>query len=301
MSALSELEESIQAAADSTGPAVVGVGGGWRGGSGVVLRPGLVLTSAHNLRQDEVTVVFSDGRRETGSIAGSDPDLGVAVVEVDTGEVSPVRWEPPQAEARIGRAVFALANPGGRGLRVTPGFVSSTTRSFRGRRGRRVSDAIEHTAPLPRGSSGGPLVDTAGQLLGINSVRVDPGLILAVPAGEALSQRLDAIARGEQPRSLRLGVALAPPRVARRLRGAVGLPEREGLLIRGVERGSAADRAGLQRGDLIVAAQGRPTERIDALYEALDVAGETDSLELEIVRGTDQQKVAVGLSEEDRR
>ena len=114
MSALSELEESIQAAADSTGPAVVGVGGGWRGGSGVVLRPGLVLTSAHNLRQDEVTVAFSDGRRETGSIAGSDADLGVAVVEVDTGEVSPVRWEPPQAEARIGRAVFALANPGGR-------------------------------------------------------------------------------------------------------------------------------------------------------------------------------------------
>src|SRR5437763_9731789 len=165
MSALTELEESIQAAADSTGPAVVGIGGGWRGGSGVVVRPGLVLTSAHNLRHDEVTIAFSDDRRETGSLAGSDSDLGLAAVQVETGDISPVRWEPAQAEARIGRAVFALANPGGRGLRVTPGFVSSTTRSFRGPRGRRVSAAIEHTAPLPRGSSGGPLIDAGGYLL----------------------------------------------------------------------------------------------------------------------------------------
>src|SRR5436305_3674820 len=162
MSALTELEESIQAAADGTGPAVVGIGGGWRGGSGVVVRPGLILTSAHNLRHDEVTVVFSDGRQETGSVAGSDPDLGLAAVEVDTSEVAPIRWEPSQAEARIGRAVFALANPGGRGLRVTPGVVSSTTRSFRGARGRRISRAVERSAPLPGGASGGPRAGAGG-------------------------------------------------------------------------------------------------------------------------------------------
>jgi serine protease Do len=300
MSVITELEESIQAAADQTGSAVVGIGRGWRGGSGVIVRPGLVLTSAHNLRHEEATVVFSDDRRETGSVAGSDEDVDVALIAVETGDITPVRWESPVSDVPLGRAVFALANPGGRGLRVTPGFVSSTTRSFRGRRGRRIAGAIEHTAPLPRGSSGGPLVDVSGLLLGINTVRVDPGLILAVPAGPALSQRVDAIARGEQPKSVRLGVALAPPRVARRLRGAVGLPEREGLLIRAVERGSAADRAGLQRGDLIVSAQGQTTERLDVLYEALDAASEADSLELDIVRGTDQQTVSVGLGEEDR-
>jgi serine protease Do len=201
----------------------------------------------------------------------------------------------------LGRAVFVLANPGGRGLRVTPGFVSSTTRNLRGARGRRISGAIEHTAPLPRGSSGGPLVDSDGQLLGINTARVDPGLILAVPAGPGLNERIDAIARGEQPRSVRLGVALAPPRVARRLRQAVGLPEREGLLVRAVERGSAADRAGLQRGDLIVSAEGREIAGLDALYEALDAAAGADRLELEIVRGSEQQNVAVALGEEDRR
>ncbi len=301
MSAIAELEEAVQTAATQTGPAVVGIGRGWRGGSGVVVRPGFVLTSAHNLRHEEATVIFSDGRRESGSVAGSDPDLDVAVIKVDTGEIDPVHWEAPENEVPLGRAVFALANPGGRGLRVTPGFVSSATRSFRGQRGRRVAGAIEHTASLPRGSSGGPLIDAAGQLVGINTARVDPGLILAVPAGAALSQRIDAITRGEQVKAVRLGVALAPPRLARRLRQAVGLPERDGLLIRAVERGSAADRAGLQRGDLIVSAQGRETERLDTLYEALDAVAESDALQLEIVRGTDQQTVAVGLTEEDRR
>jgi serine protease Do len=301
MSLVTELEESIRAAADQTGPAVVGIGGGWRGGSGVVVRRGLVLTSAHNLRHEEATVVFLDGRREAGSLAGSDPDLDVALITVDTAGIEPVRWEAPASEVALGRAVFALANPGGRGLRVTPGFVSSTTRNLRGARGRRISGAIEHTAPLPRGSSGGPLVDSDGQLLGINTARVDPGLILAVPAGPGLNERIDAIARGEQPRSVRLGVALAPPRVARRLRQAVGLPEREGLLVRAVERGSAADRAGLQRGDLIVSAEGREIAGLDALYEALDAAAGADRLELEIVRGSEQQNVAVALGEEDRR
>lgn len=301
MPAITELEGALQAAANRTGPAVVGLGRGWRGGSGVVVRPGLVLTSAHNLRHEEATVIFSDERRETGSIAGSDPDLDVALIEVETGEIEPVSWEAPESEVPLGKAVFALANPGGRGLRVTAGFVSNATRSFRGPRGRRIAGAIEHTAPMARGSSGGPLIGADGQLLGVNTARVDPGLILAVPAGALLRQRIDAIAKGEQPKAVRLGVALAPPRVARRLRRAVGLPERDGLLIRAVERGSAAERAGLERGDLIVMAQGRATERLDALYEALDEAADVDTLQLEIVRGSDEQTVAVGLTEEDRR
>src|ERR1700752_2126774 len=181
MSLLTELESSVREAAERTGPAVVGIGRGWGVGSGVVFASGRVLTNAHNLRHDEVTVTFADGRRESGRVAASDPDLDLAVIEVDTGDVEPVQWTPDGAEVPIGRAVLALANPGGRGLRVTPGFVSSTARSFRGPRGRRIPGAIEHTAPLPRGSSGGPLIDGEGRLLGINSVRVDGGLILAIP------------------------------------------------------------------------------------------------------------------------
>jgi S1-C subfamily serine protease len=293
MSLLEELEASVQAAWERTGPAVVGIGRGWGGGSGVVFAPGRVLTNAHNLRHDEVTVVFGDGRRESGRVAASDPDLDLAVIDVDTADIEPVEWSQSNGAPPVGRAVLALGNPGGRGLRVTPGFVSSTARAFRGPRGRRVSGAIEHTAPLPRGSSGGPLIDTEGHLLGINSVRVDPGLILAIPADSSVRDRVHALGRGEHPKSARLGVAIAPPRVARRLRRAVGLPERDGILIRAVEDGSAAERAGLERGDLIVAAGGNDVDRIDTLYEALDRARGEGTLDLLIVRGAEERSVKV--------
>jgi serine protease Do len=292
MSVLEELEQSVQTVAERIGPAVVGIGRGWGVGSGVVFAPGRVLTNAHAVRNDEVTVSFADERRETGRVLASDPDLDLAVVEVDTGEAQPIEWGEG-AEVPLGHAVLALANPGGRGLRVTPGFVSSASRSFRGPRGRRIAGAIEHTAPLPRGSSGGPLVDADGRLLGINTVRVDGGLILAVPADASVRGRVETLATGERPKSVRLGVAIAPPRVARRLRRAVGLPERDGVLVRAVEDGSAAERAGLERGDLIVAAAGEPVERIDALYEALDTARAEGTLELGIVRGTDERSITV--------
>jgi serine protease Do len=296
MTLLEELDGSVHAAAERTGPAVVGLGRGWGVGSGVVIAPGRVLTNAHNLRHDETTVTFLDGRRAAGRVTGSDSDLDVAVIDVDTAEIEPVSWGQEGSEASqpaIGRAVLALANPGGRGLRVTPGFVSSSARSFRGPRGRRIAGAIEHTAPLPRGSSGGPLIDTGGQLLGINSVRVDGGLILAIPADAALHDRVEALGRGEAPQRVRLGVAIAPPRVARRLRRAVGLPERDGVLVRAVEEDSPAERAGIERGDLIAAAGGREVERVDVLYEALDGARAEGRLELSIVRGSDERPVTV--------
>lgn len=295
MAVLEELETGLQAAAKRPGDAVVGLGRGWGVGSGVVIETGRVLTNAHNLRHDEVTVTFADGRRETGRVLGSDPDLDVAVIEVDTGEIAPVQWAEQPQTPEIGQAVIALGNPGGRGLRVTPGFVSSGVRSFRGPRGRRIAGAVEHTAPLPRGSSGGPLIDRQGSLIGINAVRVDGGLILAIPADAALRERVQLLARGEAPKRVRLGVAIAPPRVARRLRRAVGLPERDGVLIRGVEEESPADRAGLQRGDLVVEASGRAIDRVDVLYDALDEAHEQGRLELVIVRGTDERTITVEL------
>lgn len=272
---------------------MVGLGRGWGVGSGFVFAPGRVLTSAHNVRHEEMTITFSDGRSEAGRVAGSDADLDVAVIEVDTAQIEPLGFSDQIPEPAIGQAIFALGNPGGRGLRVTPGFISSAARSFRGPRGRRITGAIEHTAPLPRGSSGGPLIAAGGGLLGINSVRVDGGLILAVPADGALRERVEGLAQGEGPKRQHLGVAIAPPRVARRLQRAVGLPERDGVLIRGVEDGSAADRAGLRRGDLIVRAAGRSLDRVDVLYDELESTREHGRLELTIVRGTDERSVSV--------
>jgi serine protease Do len=301
------LQQAVAGVAERVGPAVVGLGRGWARGSGVVVAPGRVVTAAHALRGDRVAVAFADGRTAEGRVAGVDADLDIGVIEVDTGDVAPVEWadaaapggESPAEGAApggvaVGSVVFALANPGGHGLRVTFGMVSATGRSFRGPGGRRIPGSIEHTAPLPRGSSGGPLVDPDGRLLGLNAVRREGGLILAVPADAALRARIDALAAGEASERPRLGVALAHPRAARRLRSAVGLPRRDGLLVYAVVEGSPAERAGLQRGDLLVAAGDAPLSSTDDLFDALDRGA--DPLVLRVVRATDERDVAIHFS-----
>jgi len=291
MTILDEIGASIRQLAEGAGTSVVGIGQRWGAGSGIVLGEGRILTNAHNVRGDQVTVTFADGRTAEGTVAGRDIDGDLAVIEADTGGVPALPWAAGEP-GEIGTPVFALANPGGRGLRVTYGFVSGIERTFRGPRGRRITGSLEHTAPLLPGSSGGPVLNAAGQLLGINTNRLGEGFYLAIPAGEALRGRADALARGESTASPRLGVAIAPGHVARRLRRAVGLPDTDGLLIREVTQDSPAARAGLAQGDLIVAAAGQPVRTPDDLFDALQAApGAT--LGLTIIRGTDERAIQV--------
>ena len=293
MAAIQDLEQALAAAADSIGGATVGIGGRRSAGSGIVIGEGRVLTNAHNLRSPEVTVTFADGRSETASTLGSDVDKDVAVIGVDTQSIPAPTWGKPE-DLGIGNFVVAVSNPGGRGLRVTFGSISGVERSFRGPRGRRIGGSLEHTAPLLPGSSGGPLVDLSGAVVGLNTNRLGDGFYLAIPADDSLKQAVDALARGEEPARPRLGVAIAPSEVSRGLRRAVGLPEVDGLLIRGVEEGGAADGAGLQEGDLILTVAGAPMESPDQLHEALEQAG-LQSLELEVLRGTETRRVTVAL------
>src|SRR5258707_4842541 len=294
MAILDEIQESIVGLADGAGASVVGIGQRWGVGSGIVIGTGRVLTNAHNVRGDQVTVTFADGRTAEGSVAGHDIDGDLAVIEVDTGETPALSWDGG-ASASVGTPVFALANPGGRGLRVTFGFVSGIDRTFRGPRGRRITGSLEHTAPLLPGSWGGRVVDAAGQLLGLTPNRLGEGFYLAIPADEALQGRAGALGRGESTTTPRLGVAIAPGHVARRLRRAVGLPDIEGLLIREVTEESPAARAGLAQGDLIVAAAGQPIRTTDDLFDALPAAGGT--VELTIVRGADERAIQVVFGE----
>jgi serine protease Do len=238
-----------------------------------------------------VTVTFADGRTAEGNVAGRDVDGDLAVIGVDTGEVPALPWADG-APTEIGTPVFALANPGGRGLRVTFGFTSGIERTFRGPRGRRIIGSLEHTAPLLPGSSGGPVLTAAGQLLAINTHRLGDGFYLAIPADEALRGRADTLARGESAQSPRLGVAIAPNYVATRLRRAVGLPETDGLLIRDVADDSPAARAGVAEGDLIVAASGHPVRTPDDLFDALQAA-RGGTIELNIIRGTGERTIQV--------
>jgi serine protease Do len=296
MAILDEIGASIRQLSEGAGTSVVGIGQRWGVGSGIVLGEGKVLTNAHNVRGDRVTVTFADGRTAEGTVAGHDIDGDLAVIGVDTSGVPTLPWADG-VPAEIGMPVFALANPGGRGLRVTFGFVSGIERTFRGPRGRRIIGSLEHTAPLLPGSSGGPVLTAAGQLLGINTNRLGEGFYLAIPADEALQGRADALARGESAQSPRLGVALAPNHVARRLRRAVGLPETDGLLIRDVVEDSPAAGAGLAQGDLIVAAAGHQVRTPDDLFDALKAAvGGT--IELNIIHGTDERTIQVTLADQ---
>jgi serine protease Do len=296
MAILDEIGASIKQLAEGPGASVVGVGQRWGVGSGIVLGEGTVLTNAHNVRGDRVTVTFADGREEEGTVAGRDVDGDLAVISVDTGGVPALPWADGAA-AEVGTPVFALANPGGRGLRVTFGFVSGIERTFRGPRGRRITGSLEHTAPLLPGSSGGPLLTAAGQLLAINTNRLGEGFYLAIPADETLRGRADTLTRGESAQSPRLGVAIAPSFVARRLRRAVGLPDADGLLVRDVVDDSPAARAGLAKGDLITAAAGNPIGTPDDLFDALAAAA-GGAIELTIIRGTDERTIQVTFGDQ---
>jgi S1-C subfamily serine protease len=291
-----EIQAEIAELARRHRAAVAGIGRGWRFGSGTVIARDRVLTAAHHVRSEGVVVSFAEERTTTAELVGVDRDLGVALLEVETGEIEPLTWAPADAEVGIGTAVVALSNPGGRGFRASPGFVAAADRGFRGPRGRRVSGAIEHTATLPRGSAGGPLLDFDGYLLGVNVLRLEGGLIVALGPASGLREAVERLIRGEEPARPFLGLAVAPAHVSRRMRRAVGLPEREGLLVRAVEDESPAAGAGIAAGDLVASAAGQPVDGIDALHRALDAAGPNGTVKLTVVRGTEERQVEVDLA-----
>ena len=290
MSVVQDLQAAITTVAAAAGSSVVGIGSRQRG-SGVVIGEGRVVTNAHNIRGDQVTVTFADGRSVHGSLAGIDVDGDLAVINVDTAGTPALEWAGGDP-LTVGTVVFGAAGSPNGGTRVTVGTVSAVARAFRGPGGRRIAGSVEHTAPLAPGSSGGAILDGEGRLLGINTNRLGEGFYLALPADGAMRERIDALGRGQSVERPRLGIAVAPGHVARRLRRAVGLPERDGLLVQGVDDASPAAGAGIVEGDLIVEVAGRSVADADALVEA--VAAATAPYEVRIVRGNDERTVTVG-------
>jgi S1-C subfamily serine protease len=287
-----DLQGAIQGAASSAGPSVVGIGRHQRG-SGVVVADGQVLTNAHNVRGDEVTVTFADGRSAVGSVAGVDHDGDLAVIALETTGAPAIGWATGTSVS-VGSVVFGLAASRSGGIRITLGTVSAVGRAFRGPGGRRISGSIEHTAPLASGSSGGPLLDGSGRFVGLNTNRIGEGFYLALPADAALHERVESLATGTSVERPRLGIAIAPAFVARRMRRSVGLPDRDGLLVRGVEDDSPAARAGITRGDLIVAVAGTPVTDSDELLDAIGVAQQP--YEIQLVRGAAEVSVTIGTA-----
>jgi S1-C subfamily serine protease len=172
--------------------------------------------------------------------------------------------------------------------------VSGVGQSFRGPRGRTITGSLEHTAPISRGASGGPVFDRSRRVVAVNTHRSGDGFYLARAVDDVFRARLAELLEGRSPERRTLGVALAPADVAATMRRAVGLPERAGLLVRGVEEGGPAGRAGVQVGDLLVAAGGNDVHTLDDLTSVLDrVTG--DSIDIGLVRGVEDLVVHVSF------
>lgn len=289
---MTDLSITIRTVTETAAPAVVRVHGGrHRGGPrtvGVIIDTDRVLTNAHGVPPGgEVLVTFADGARATATVTGRDHDGDLAVLEVATGDRPALSWadEAP----RLGDVVVSVVPTRG-GLRATHGTVSATGRRFRGPGGRPIDDGVEHTAPLARGSSGSPILDAEGRLLGLNTHRTEP-FYLAIPVGERLRTRAEALGRGEAPTRRRLGVSVAPPHVAAKLRGAVGLDPRSGVLVHDVEQDGPAATAGIERGDLLVAGGDTELMSPDDLFAVL--ADAPEQLTITVVRGETEREVTI--------
>jgi serine protease Do len=294
MSVFDDLSEAATSVVEGVGPSVVRIGRNGGRGCGVIIGDGTVATNAHNLRGEEALVTFADGRREVATVAAVDVDGDLAVLRVDTAGAPAVTWSPESAST--GAVVFAVTRTAAGGERVSFGMVSGTERAFRGPRGRRIKGSLEHTAPLPRGSSGSPVVALSGAIVGLNTNRLGDGFYLAIPADQELQDRLRSLSAGEARTRRRLGVGLAPAHVARALRRSVGLEERDGLLVRVVEDDSPAAAAGVRQGDLLVSVNGAALSNADDLFDALD--GAPAEIRLGIVRGTEALELTVRFDDQ---
>jgi serine protease Do len=291
---ITELEHAAATVAERAGPATVAIGRAPRG-SGVVIAEDRVLTNAHNLRDRTTQVTFHD-RSAQATLLAADHASDLAVLEVDTTGIDPVEFS--EHAPGLGAPVFALAR-GATGMRLSLGFVSGTDRSFRGPGGRQIGGSIEHTAPMARGSSGGPLLRADGTLAGLNTHRLGEGFYLSLAAEPSLVDRVGALAAGQVPRRSELGIAVAPPGVANRLRRSVGLDERDGVLVRAVAAGSAAEGAGLREGDLLVRAGDVDLSSPDELHRSLAAHDPAGAMTLRVVRGADELDVEVSFETRD--
>jgi S1-C subfamily serine protease len=268
---LDAYSEAVIAAVEQVGPAVVRIEAGRGGGSGVLFTPdGFLLTNSHVVHNaSTIAVTLPDGRAMGADVAGEDPATDLAVLRV-AAEVLPWARIGDSRRIRVGQVAIAIGNPYGFHHSVTSGVVSAVGRSLRSRTGWLMDDIVQTDAALNPGNSGGPLVTTAGEVIGINTAVILPaqGLCFAIASNTVRFVAARLIKDGRIRRSY-LGVAgqhIPIPRAfARRHQIAVA----SGVLVTSTESRSPAEAAGLRQGDVIVAIAEVPVSGVDDLHRML--------------------------------
>ncbi|WP_372617486.1 S1C family serine protease [Falsiroseomonas sp.] len=291
---------AVTAAVERAGPAVVNVavrgarGGG--AGSGVVVSPdGLILTNSHVVAGAEAMLVATaEGRRFPARLLGDDPDTDLALLRAETDAALASASLGDSAALRPGQLAIAIGNPLGFSSTVTAGVVSALGRTLRGATGRPIEDLIQTDASLNPGNSGGALVDSRGEVVGINTAMIGgaQGICFAVAANTARLV-LGQLVRFGRVRRARLGLSGQLEAVPRRFARLHGLVQATAVLVTEVQRGSPADRAGVERGDLLLSAGGERMLGVDSLLRWLSGERVGAAAELLLLRRGDLRRLTV--------
>ncbi len=238
------------------------------GATGLVWRAdGVIVTADHVVeREEEIRVGLPDGREVPARLLGRDPGTDLAALKVDVEGLTPAT--PSAGEAKVGHLVLALGRPHDGAPLATLGVVSAVGGAWRTWRGGTLEGVVRSDVTLYPGFSGGPLVDAAGNVIGLNTSLLGRGLTVTIPY-QAVDRVIAALVERGKVRRGFLGVATQPVALPGPLRQSLGLSQETGLMIVGVEPDSPAERAGLLLGDVLVAFGGQPTDDIEALQRQL--------------------------------
>jgi len=292
---LDAYSRAVVTAVDIAGPAVVRIEGGRGEGSGAVFTPdGFILTNAHVVHAaDRLGVTMTDGRRFDADVVGRDVHTDLAVVRVSAGGSLPCVTLGDSRAARVGQVAIAIGNPFGFQHTVTAGVISALGRSLRAQSGRLMDDVIQTDAALNPGNSGGPLVTTRGEVIGINTatIRSAQGLCFAIASNTARFVASRLMRDGRLRRSY-LGLGGQNVAIPRQVARANQLAIASGIFVTSVEAGSPAFTAGIRDGDVIVAFGGTAVSGIDELQALLTEDRIGERLSIVLLRSAQRREIA---------
>ena len=277
-------------------PAQAGTGSGF-----VFAADGLILTNSHVVDEASgIDVVLPDGRERAADLIGQDPDTDVAVLRISAAELTALPFGDSQA-LRPGQLVIAIGNPYGFQHTVTTGVVSALGRSLRARTGRLIEDVIQTDAALNPGNSGGPLVTSAGQVIGVNTAIIagGQGLSFAVPIRTVVTV-LPALLRDGRVRRGYLGVAGQNVPLLRRVTRFHRLAQSSGVLVISLEADGPARSAGLREGDILVSLDTAAVGSLDDLHRLLTEQRIGTTVTLGTLRGTERLDVRVSVADRSK-
>jgi S1-C subfamily serine protease len=265
------------------------------GGSGFVFTPdGLILTNSHVVHDaTRIDVTLADGRRAPAHTIGDDPATDLAVIRIDAPALQPAALGDSQ-QLRPGQMAIAIGNPYGFQSTVTAGVISALGRSLRSYSGRLIEDVIQTDAALNPGNSGGPLVNSRGQVIGVNTATILPaqGICFAIGINTAKFVASRLLRDGRIRRSY-IGVSAQTVPIHRRVVRFYGLARETGVVVVGLEEKSPARTAGLREGDVIVSLDDKPVAGVDDLHRLLTDAQVGTRCELTIIRHTDRLSLPI--------